>query len=143
MPEKSPRIGELRWPFTLVKRNQTAAVGTGITETLATTATIWGKIENTYATTYWGINGAQSDRPITHMIWVRWRPYLDNTYALQRARINPATLDVSNGDPITVAPGVDLTFSLTYLETYRIRRVCEIDQKTWIVRLECEQETVE
>ncbi|MDE2342922.1 MAG: head-tail adaptor protein [Betaproteobacteria bacterium] len=123
MPEKRPAIGQLRWPFQLVKRTQAVSGTSGITETVTDQATIWGKIENTYATTYWGINGAQSERPITHMIWVRWRPYLDNTYALQRLR--------------TLPDGTQVT------EIYRIRRVCEIDQKTWIVRLECEQETVE
>jgi hypothetical protein len=123
MPEKRVAIGELRWPFTLLQRVQATVSGNSLSETPTAHATIWGKIENTYATTYWGINGAQSDRPITHMIWVRWLPYLDNTFALQRVRTIPT------GTPVT--------------ETYRIRRVCEIDQKTWIVRLECEQETVE
>ncbi len=125
MPDARPTIGELRWPFTLVTRVQAAVTsGTGISETDQVQEVIWGKIENAYATTYWGIDGAQSGRPITHMIWARWKPYLDNTMALQRQRVVPNT-------------------GATVTETYRIRRVCEIDQKTWIVRLECEQETIE
>lgn len=125
MPEKRPTIGELRWAFALIKRQQSVApFSTSITEVNQAQETICGKIENTYATTYWGIDGAQSERPITHMIWVRWKPYLDNTMALQRTRYIPNT-------------------GATVTETFRIRRVCEIDQKTWIVRLECEQEIVE
>ena len=126
MPEQRPTIGELRWVFSLMQRAQapstTSAGAASIAETYAQVGSPWGKIENTYPTTYWGINNAQSDRPLTHMIWIRWRGYIDNTYALQRARKLP------DGTWVT--------------ETYRVRRVCEIDQKTWFQRLECEQETM-
>lgn len=122
MADERPSIGELRWQFTLLQRVQAASGSSSIAESYTTVGTIWGKVENTYPSTFWGINAAQVDRPITHMIWVRWRPYLDNTYALQRVRTLPD--------------------STTATETFRIRRIAEIDQKTWIVRLECELETV-
>lgn len=121
MADQRPRIGELRWPLTLLQRVQSPAGTASIAESWRTVGMIWGKIENTYPSTFWGINAAQVDRPITHMIWVRWRPYLDNTYALQRTRHLP------EGKFAT--------------ETFRIRRIAEIDQKTWIVRLEVELET--
>lgn len=105
-----------------MQRIQSASGSSSVAEAYNQVATVWGKIENTYPSTFWGINDAQVERPITHMIWIRWQAYLDNTYALQRTRTLP---DGSNST-----------------ETFRIRRIAEIDQRTWIVRLEAELETV-
>jgi head-tail adaptor len=96
-------IGQLRHPVTIAERNQAAAAGGGISETLTNLASVWAQIEPVGALTFY--SGVQVDTPITHRVRLRWMDWIDTTHVLIRELRRP-----------------DGTIRT---ETYRIRRVKE------------------
>lgn len=63
-------IGALRNRVTLEMRQQAADAGTGIAETFATVAEVWGAVEATRGSVY--IGSIQVGEAITHRITLRW-----------------------------------------------------------------------
>jgi head-tail adaptor len=114
------RIGELRWQLWLVTRTQIADPnGTGIIEFPTNASQIFAKIEAARPLTFYAAR--QTDTPITHMIWCRWRDYLDNTHAFLRQTISPLDGAVRT-------------------EIFRVRRVLEVGGRKRFLQLECELE---
>ena len=112
------RISELRYPVLLARRDQVPDSDTGITETLANMITVRAKIEDAYPQTYYA--AAQTDRPFTHMVWLRFIGWLDTTYVIIRKSFLP-----------------DLSWRYDVL---RIRRVKELNGRKRFLVLECQQE---
>ena len=144
MPEEGPHvdIGRLRWPVTLAVRVQTpqiapspttaALVGTGITETLASSddlevlgipesqvgIKVYADVQAVGGLTFWGAE--QTDTPITHRIFMRWHDYLDQTKVVVRETLRP------NGT--------------TRREIFRVRRIKELGGRKRFVMIEAELE---
>lgn len=64
------RLGALRNRVTLEMRQQAADNSTGIAETFATVAEVWGAVEATRGSVY--IGSIQVGEAITHRITLRW-----------------------------------------------------------------------
>ena len=118
MADQEVEIGTLRWLVTIYKRNQTPDSGTGIAETLVSVGTAHANIEASRPLTFYG--SEQVDRPVTHMITMRWTPFLDTTHAITRQ--------------------TNLPDGTIRIETFRIRRIMELAGRKRFMRLECELE---
>ena len=119
--DPSVAVGRLRWPLTIVTRQQAQqAAGTGITETAILPQLVHGDVQAVGALTFWGPAGEQIDGPITHRIILRWLDYIGNGDAVLR------TTRRRDGSMRT--------------ETFRVRRVKEIAGRKRFVLLEVELE---
>ena len=112
-------INELRYPVILARRDQLPDDYASIDEELANAIRVHAKIEDLYPQTYWGI-AAQTDRPVTHMIWIRWLGWIDTTHVIIRH---------------TRLPNQELRTDL-----FRIRRVKEMNGRKRFLEMECELE---
>ncbi|MFT9385529.1 head-tail adaptor protein [Acetobacter sp.] len=124
MPEAQAfPLGRLRWPVQIVQRVQGPDPnGTGVLETSAPIQTVRADVQPVGALAFWGTAGGseQVDTPITHRIYMRWQDSLPNAYAITRA--------------------TRLADGTTRTETFRIRRIKEIDGRKRFVIVECEEE---
>ena len=111
-------IAELRWLVLLARRDQLPDDFAGIDEPLVDAVRVHAKIEDLYPQTFYA--AAQTDRPVTHMIWVRWRGWLDTTHVIIRTTRLPI------GSPRT--------------ELFRIRRVKELNGRKRFLAIEAELE---
>lgn len=112
-------LGSLRWVVTLAKRVQ-APSGTGIVETLTNPIQVHANIQSVGAIAFWG--SMQVDTPVTHKITIRWQPYLDNTYVVVREQLQ------QDGS--------------VRKETFRIRRIKELNGRKRFIEIEAELEKV-
>lgn len=121
MAEQVSRIGDLRWPIIIARREQTSdgPGGSSLTETLVDVMQVRADIQPVGALTYYG--GVQTDRPITHRVRLRWLDWLDETHVFVR-RTYRADLSVRT-------------------EIFRIRRVKEVQGRKRFIEVECEQES--
>jgi hypothetical protein len=111
-------IGTLRWPVEVSKRVQTPDSGVSLTESPANRIVVRANIVAVKPQTF--LAGTQTDRPITHYIQMRWLGWLDETWVIQRRDRLPDGSD--------------------RIETYRIRRVKEIDGRKRFIEVEAELE---
>lgn len=113
-------IGALRWPVTIALREQVndGPAGVSIKENITGTYVTRAKIVPLGTQTFLGV--AQTDRPLTHWIWLRWLDWIDERYVVLRATRRP---DGTNR-----------------MELFRIRRVGEVDGRKRFIRLDVEQE---
>lgn len=111
-------IHELRYPVYISRRLQVPNPTTGIIEWLVETVYIHAKIEPLYATTFY--SAQETDRPITHMIWIRHLDWLGTTHVVLRDRI--------------------LRSGVIQQDTYRIRRIKETAGRQRFMELEVEME---
>ncbi len=119
------RIGQLRWPVRLVQRQQAAqpAPGAGITETVADPVIMHADIQPLGATQFFGSITADPDKPVTHRIIMRWTDYVDYTHAIERVTSRP------NG--------------AQRVETFRVRRMYEIEGRKRFCCFECQLEVAQ
>ena len=82
MAASRPRIGGLRWPVTIVERQQTAAPGGGITETPINGVFTRADIQKIGDGSFF--LSVQTETPITTRIFVRWMDWIDTTHAIIR-----------------------------------------------------------
>jgi head-tail adaptor len=119
----NPTIGSLRWPVTIATREQaaaaTAASAATITETLAQQQTVRADIRPIGPMTF--VAGQQTDRPITHRIYIRWLDWIDMQHVILRIT---QRLDGTNR-----------------VETFRIRKVGEVDGRKRFLEILAELET--
>lgn len=124
MPEpQSFPLGRLRWPVQIVQRVQVPDPNsTSVAETSVPVATVRADVQPVGALTFWGAAGGneQVDTPITHRIFMRWQNSLPNAYAITRSTLLPD--------------------GTTRTETFRVRRIREIDGRKRFVIVECEEE---
>ncbi len=124
MPEpQSFPLGRLRWPVQIVQRLQAPDPNsTGVVETCVPIRTVRADVQPVGALTFWGTAGGseQVDTPITHRVYMRWQNSLPNAYAITRSTI--------------------LEDGTTRTETFRVRRIKEIDGRKRFVIVECEEE---
>ncbi len=118
MPDKAVAINELRYEVMLARRSQLPDGGTGIAEILVSATRVHAKIEDAYPQTYYG--SQQTDRPFTHMIWLRWIGWLDTTWVIVRHSL------LWDGSP--------------RYDVFRIRRIKELNGRKRFLEIECEQE---
>jgi hypothetical protein len=123
MPERI-RVGQLRWPVRLVQRVQAAQASpeTGIIETPADPVMMHADIQPLGAMTFYGAIAADPDKPVTHRIIMRWTDYVDYTHAIERITNRP---DGSQR-----------------VETFRVRRMYEIEGRKRFVCMESQLESV-
>jgi hypothetical protein len=116
------RIGQLRWPVRLIRRMQTAqpAPGAGITEAAVDPVIMHADIQPLGPMVFYGALNADPDKPVTHRIIMRWTDYVDYTHAIERV--------TSRHD------------GSQRVETYRVRRMYEIEGRKRFVCLECQLE---
>jgi hypothetical protein len=121
MPERI-RIGQLRWWVRLVQRQQAAQVSpaTGITETPIDQRPVRADIQPLGPMVFYGSVNADPDKPVTHRIIMRWTDYVDYTHAIERVTSRP------DGSQRT--------------ETYRVRRMYELDGRKRFCIFECQLE---
>ena len=117
------RVGHLRWPVTITQRVQTASGTNTLTESETKPRTVWADVQPIGPMTYY--MGQQTDRPITHVITIRWQDWLDQTYIITRASARTGSDDSSR------------------TEIFRIRRIMEIGGRKRFLKIECELETRE
>jgi hypothetical protein len=118
------RIGQLRWPVTLYQRKQTATPGeSGITETPLNETPLHADIQPVGAMMFYGILNADPDQPVTHRIRMRWTDYLDFTNAIQRVTNRPD--------------------GTQRVETFRVRRIQEVEGRKRWVQIDVELETAQ
>ncbi len=118
MADLTPRIGELRWPVTIAKRVQAAAGTATISESLTNLLAVHASIKSLGPMTF--LAGEQTDRPVTHRIYIRWIDWLDLTHVIVRQTIR-----------------LDLTVRL---EVFRLRKIGEVDGRKRFLELLAEQE---
>jgi len=119
VPEKNPRIGTLRWPVMLAKREQLPDPNSsGVLEPLTQGIKVYVDIQGARPMTYYA--AAQVDTPFTHMIFMRWVDALDTSYVIVRDLRRP------NG---TIRR-----------ELFRIQRILEIEGQERFLRIEAELE---
>lgn len=111
-------VGTLRWPVVIAQRTQAPSTAGGITEALTDVMDVYADIHPTGALTFY--SGVQVDTPITHRITIRWLDWIDTTHVIFRRTTRP------DGS--------------VRQETFRIRRIMEIDGRKRFCSLECEQE---
>jgi head-tail adaptor len=111
-------IGSLRWPVTVLTRKQIPSGTATITEFPVDAYQTHADVQPIGAMTFYA--GQQTDRPITHRITMRWLDWIDETHAIIR---NTTRLD-----------GTIRT------ETFRIRRVKEVDGRKRLIEIEAELE---
>lgn len=119
MPETIPPIGNFRWPVLFARRDQVPDVASsGVVEPLLDVALIYAAIEAARPVTYYA--AAQVDTPFTHMIWVRWMDSIDTSFIVVR--------DLRRLD------------GTLRRETFRIRRMIEVNGRQRFLRIEAELE---
>jgi head-tail adaptor len=111
-------LGTLRWVVTLYRREQSPADDLALSETLVPLATVRADVQPTYPSTFY--QSTQVDRPITHMITIRWENYPETVDAIARSTI------LRNGTQRT--------------ELFRVRRTKEIGGRKRFLQMECELE---
>jgi hypothetical protein len=114
-------IGSLRWQVSLYSRPMDADPNSpGMTEDLVRVGPdVHADIQPTYPSTFYG--SMQIERPITHLIRLRWLDYLDNVHVVFRTTVRPS----------------DGTFRT---EAYRVRRCKELAGRKRFLELEVELE---
>jgi head-tail adaptor len=119
LADRSPKIGQLRWPVVIATRQQAAdPASPGILETLAKLMTVHADIQPIGAMTFFA--GVQVDTPVTHRITLRWLDWVDTTCVIFRTTTR-----------------LDLT---TRVERFRVRRLAEIAGRKRFIQLDCELE---
>ena len=118
MADLTPQIGKLRWPVTIAKRVQAPSGNASISETLTTLLTVHANIQPLGPMTF--VAGAQTERPITDRITIRWLDWLDLTHVIVRQTIR-----------------LDQT---ARLEVFRIRKIGEVDGRKRYLEILCELE---
>ena len=112
------QIGKLRWPVTISRRVQVPSGAASISEAPADAIHVHADIIAVGPQTFLG--SAQTDRPMTHWIRLRWLDWIDQTHVIERrTRRRDGTVRV---------------------ETFRIRRVKEIDGRKRFIECEAELE---
>lgn len=111
-------IGDLRWPVTIAKRVQAAAGTATISESLTNILRTHASIKSLGPMTF--LAGEQTDRPISHRIYIRWLDWLDLTHVILRQTIR-----------------LDQT---SRLEVFRIRKIGEVDGRKRFLEILAEQE---
>ena len=112
-------IGELRWPVIIAERVQVPdPFSPSILEDLRDSFRTRAKVIPIGAQTFLGM--AQTDRPITHWIWLRWLDWIGEQHVVIRS--------------ITRRDGTVRT------DAFRVRRVGEVDGRQRFVRIEAELE---
>jgi SPP1 family predicted phage head-tail adaptor len=111
-------VNELRWLVFLAERVQVPDDLTGIEETLNNAVRVHAKVEDLYPQTFYAAQ--QTDRPVTHMIWLRWLPWLDTRHVILR--------------------NTKLYHGRKRIDVYRIRRVKELNGRKRFLEIEAEQE---
>jgi len=121
MPEPV-HVGRLRWAVRLIQRKQTAQAspGTGIAEAAANPVIMHADIQPMSAMTFYGAIAADPDKPVTHRITMRWTDYLDYTHAIERVTDRPD--------------------GTQRIETFRVRRIMELEGRKRFVAIECQLE---
>lgn len=104
--------------MTITARAQTAASTGGLADTLTSPQTVMADIQPVGPMTFYG--SAQVDTPVTHKIITRWLDYVDTNSIITRVTRR------NDGSQRT--------------ETFRIRRVLEIDGRKRFLSMECELE---
>ena len=115
---KRIEVGSLRWLVTIAQRNQSPTTIGGMDESLTEIIKVRANVQPTGALTFYG--SAQVDTPVTHRVTIRWLDWIDTTYVVLR---DTRRLD-----------------GTTRRETFRIRRIMEIDGRKRFAVLECEEE---
>jgi len=108
----------MRYLVTLALRQQLPDDYASIDETLINGVKVHAKIEDLYPQTFYG--AAQTDRPVTHMIWLRWLDWLDMRHVIIRVTQRP------DGS--------------TRADVFRIRRVKELNGRKRFLEIEAELE---
>jgi SPP1 family predicted phage head-tail adaptor len=86
-------IGERRWQVWLSRRTDTNdPTGPGLAQTFEHQAQVWASIQPVGTMTFY--DTTQTDKPITHRIFIRWRADIRLFDYIHRYAIDP------NGDPI-------------------------------------------
>jgi hypothetical protein len=116
-------IGSLRWQVSLYTRPMDADPNSpGMTEDLVRVGPdVHADIQPTYPSTFYG--SMQIERPITHLVRLRWLDYLDNVHVVFRTTVRPT----------------DGTFRT---ECYRVRRCKELAGRKRFLEMEVELEKV-
>jgi head-tail adaptor len=118
---KALEIGELRWPVAIAKREQAAAGTSTISESLTNIVQVHASIKSLGPLTF--LAGEQTDRPVTHRIYIRWLDWLDLRYVIVRQTIR---LDQS-----------------VRLEVFRLRKIGEVDGRKRFLEILAELESRE
>lgn len=121
MADRTPKIGDLRWPVIIAKRVQSPAGTSTISETLEDIQEVRADVQSLGALTF--VSGQQTDRPITHRITIRWLDWLDQTQVIVRRTYR-----------------LDRTIRE---EVFRIRKVAEINGRKRFLEILAEQESRE
>jgi Phage head-tail joining protein len=111
-------IGSLKWPVTLYRRDQAPADDLALQEVLVPIARTRADVQPAFASTFY--QSTQVDAPVTHIINIRWQPYL-------------VTADVV----VRSAPLLDGTYRT---ELFRVRRSKELAGRKRFIQMECELE---
>ncbi len=82
-----PNIGRMRWPVLLARRIQVAAGETTISERLVEPIVVRADIQPLGPMTF--LEGAQTDRPITHRVYLRWLDWIDLQSVIVRRTERP------------------------------------------------------
>ena len=115
----SSGIGALRWFVTLYSREQRPGRNTAISESLRPRARVHADIQPAYPSTFY--LAAQTERPISHLIRLRWQDYVETTEVVIRTTIRPND-------------------NTKRSELFRVRRVKEVGGRKRFAELECELE---
>ncbi len=122
MADAAIPIGELRWPVMLAERRQEAQHGgAGIDEMFLTIGLTRARVRQIYMTTFWTLSD-QTERPITHLIGMRWLNVLSNTQVILRSTL--------------------LRDRSPQVEVFRVRRMRTLDGPRRWVEAEVELEDV-
>ena len=118
MADLRPRIGDLRWPVQIAKRLQAPAGTSTISESLTNILQVHASIKSLGPLTF--LAGEQTDRPVTHRIYIRWLDWLDLTHVIVRQTVR-----------------LDLT---ARLEVFRLRKIGEVDGRKRFLEILAELE---
>ncbi len=114
----SPTIGSLRWPVRIARRVQTPDSGVSINEDLVYLLQVHADIRSIGPMTF--LAGAQTDRPITHRIYIRWLDWIDMRNVIVRQTLR-----------------LDQT---ARLEIFRIRKISEFEGRKRFLEILAELE---
>lgn len=118
------RIGRLRWPVTLYQRKQVVTPGgPGITETRLNETPLHADIQPVGPMTFYGAINADPEQKVTHRITLRWTDLLDFTNAIERVMIRPD--------------------GTQRVDTFRVRRILEVEGRQRFVMIEAELEVAQ
>lgn len=107
-------IGTLRWPVQIGQRVQTAQDDGSTSDVMTNVRTVHASIDAIGSATFWGATNTDS---VSHRIRMRWIPYIDQTWTVVRTMRTPD--------------------GASRVETFRIRRVREVEGRTRFTELEC------